>query len=85
MSHEHPGDAAMKPIMQVSVAVTVAMLVLAGCSNMTQRQQSTLSGGAIGAAAGAGVSVLSGGDPVTGAVVGGAAGAVIGNIKDQKK
>lgn len=75
----------MKPITQVSLAATVAMLVLAGCSNMTPRQQSTLSGGAIGAAAGAGVSVLSGGDPVTGAVVGGAAGAVIGNIKGQKK
>lgn len=75
----------MKPIMQVSVAATVATLVLVGCSNMTPRQQSTLSGAAIGAAAGAGVSAVSGGNPVTGAVVGGAAGAVIGNIKDQKK
>lgn len=75
----------MKPHMQVSVVVTVAVLALAGCSNMTPRQQSTLSGAAIGAAAGAGVSAISGGDPVTGAVVGGAAGAVIGNTKEQKK
>ncbi|MEF3194213.1 MAG: hypothetical protein K6346_08365 [Halothiobacillaceae bacterium] len=75
----------MKTLMRVSVVATAAMLMLAGCSNMTPRQQSTLSGGAIGAAAGAGVSALSGGDPVTGALVGGAAGAVIGNLKDQKK
>lgn len=75
----------MKKHVQRWMMVPLAVVLVAGCSNMTPRQQSTLSGGAIGAAAGAGVSALSGGNPVTGAVVGGAAGAVIGNLKDQKK
>lgn len=75
----------MKRYVQIPAIFGLAVLVLAGCSNMTPRQQSTLSGGAIGAAAGAGVSAISGGNPVTGAVVGGAAGAVIGNLKEQKK
>lgn len=75
----------MKKHVQRWMMVPLAVVLVAGCSNMTPRQQSTLSGGAIGAAAGAGVSAISGGNPVTGAVVGGAAGAVIGNLKDQKK
>lgn len=75
----------MKRFMRAWIGWPLAVVLLAGCSNMTPRQQSTLSGGAIGAAAGAGVSAISGGNPVTGAVVGGAAGAVIGNLKDQKK
>lgn len=75
----------MKPMLKTSAAMIMALLILGGCSNMTPRQQSTLSGAAIGAAAGAGVSAISGGDPVTGAVIGGAAGAVYGNLKEQKK
>jgi hypothetical protein len=75
----------MKSALKAAAILGVVILSAAGCSNMTSRQQSTLSGGAIGAAAGAGVSAISGGDPVTGAIVGGAAGAVIGNLKDQKK
>ena len=37
-----------------------------------------LSGGAIGAGAGAGISALTGGRPATGALIGGAAGAIGG-------
>lgn len=72
----------MKNLIKVSLAATAVVVVLAGCSNLSPRQESALKGGAIGAAAGAGVSVISGGDPVTGAVVGGAAGAVIGTVKE---
>lgn len=72
----------MRKVMKASVATVLAALVLAGCSNLTPRQESALKGGAVGAAAGAGVSALSGGDAVTGAVVGGAAGAVIGTLKE---
>lgn len=75
----------MKKFVYRGLVLTLATGVMLGCSNMTPRQQSTLSGAAIGAAAGAGVSAISGGNPVTGAVVGGAAGAVVGNIKEQKK
>lgn len=51
-----------------------------GCSGMSNRQQSTLSGGAIGAGGGALLGGLSGGRPAVGAVLGGAAGALTGYI-----
>ena len=60
-------------------------LFLAACSGMTTTQQSTLSGGAIGAAAGAGIAAIAGGNAATGALVGGGLGAVTGYITGQKK
>ena len=68
--------------MRCSRSRTLALLLalLAGCSGLTPTQQRTLSGGALGAAAGAGVSALSGGNPTTGAVIGGAGGAATGYI-----
>ena len=59
--------------------------VLSGCAGMTDTQQRVLSGGAIGAGAGAAVGVLSGGSGTTGAVIGGAAGAAGGYIVDQSE
>jgi osmotically inducible lipoprotein OsmB len=67
------------------------MLVLAGliaaslgaCSNMSQTQQKTLSGGAIGAAGGAAIGALSGGSAGLGALIGGAAGAGTGYLLSQ--
>jgi len=53
---------------------------LSGCTGMTPREQSTLSGGAIGAGGGALLGGLSGGRPAVGAVLGGAAGALTGYI-----
>ncbi|WP_437178154.1 YMGG-like glycine zipper-containing protein [Geomonas oryzisoli] len=47
---------------------------------MTRQQQSTLSGGAIGAGGGALIGGLSGGSPAVGAILGGAAGALTGYI-----
>jgi osmotically inducible lipoprotein OsmB len=51
-----------------------------GCSGMTHTQQTTLSGGAIGAGGGALLGAVVGGSPAVGAVVGGAAGALTGYI-----
>lgn len=65
------------------LVVALVASCLFGCSGMTQREQSTLSGGAIGAGGGAilsGISGISGGRPAVGAAVGGAAGALTGYI-----
>lgn len=62
------------------LVVALVASSLFGCSGMTQREQSTLSGGAIGAGGGAILSGISGGRPAVGAAVGGAAGALTGYI-----
>ncbi|MCU7818465.1 MAG: glycine zipper 2TM domain-containing protein [gamma proteobacterium symbiont of Lucinoma myriamae] len=54
------------------------------CTDMSQREQGALSGAAIGAAAGAGISALTGGNGWTGAAIGAAAGAVVGDMKGKK-
>jgi len=53
-----------------------AALTLSGCSNMNNTQQRTLSAGAIGAAAGAGIALIADGNPVWGALGGAAVGAI---------
>lgn len=66
-----------------SIRYLIIMLValyLAGCAEMTPRQRSTATGGAIGAGGGALIGGLSGGRPAVGAVLGGAAGALTGYI-----
>jgi hypothetical protein len=70
---------------RLTIPLLLATALLAGCNSLGPREKATVKGGAIGAAAGAGVSAISGGDPVTGAVVGGAAGAVIGNVHERNK
>ena len=65
--------------------VCIGLSLLFGCADMTQTQQRTLSGGALGAAAGAGVSAISGGDPLTGAAIGGAGGAAVGHMTRQRR
>lgn len=62
------------------LAIVAIVSVTAGCAGMTETQQRTLSGGAIGAAGGAFLGGVSGGDPAVGAVLGGAAGAFTGYI-----
>ena len=62
-----------------------ALTLSAGCSNMNSSQQSTLSGGAIGAAAGAGITAIAGGNPIWGAVGGAAVGALGGYLYDKNK
>lgn len=62
--------------------LTLVLLALCmwGCTGMSGRQQSTLSGGAIGAGGGALIGGVTGGHPAVGAVLGGAAGALTGYI-----
>lgn len=61
-------------------ALAVLILALAGCSGMSEREQRTLSGGAIGAAGGVAIGALTGGSALLGGVVGGAGGAAIGAL-----
>jgi osmotically inducible lipoprotein OsmB len=58
--------------------VVFTLMFTFGCTGMTPTQQSTLSGGAIGAAGGAGIAAIAGGNPAVGAVVGGGLGALTG-------
>lgn len=56
-------------------------VILAACgSSKTDR---AISGGGIGAAAGAGTSAVTGGNPLTGGLLGGAAGAAAGALTDE--
>jgi osmotically inducible lipoprotein OsmB len=66
-----------------SVAILMLMSLVAGCAGMDSTQQRMLSGGAIGAGAGAAIGAVTGGSVGTGAVIGGAAGVVGGAIVDQ--
>lgn len=53
---------------------------LAACSGMDQRQQRTVTGGAIGAGVGAVGTAILGGPVLLGAAAGAVGGAVIGNV-----
>lgn len=64
-------------------AALVAVLGLAGCSGMNSTEQRTLSGGAIGAAAGAAGTAITGGCVACGAALGGAVGAGAGYLSDK--
>lgn len=66
-----------------TAALGVASLI--GCTSMTPQQQGTVSGAAIGAAAGAGIAAISGGSGWTGAAIGAAAGGVVGHIRGGKQ
>lgn len=65
--------------------VSVATAFITGCAGMSDTQQRTLSGGAIGAAAGAGITAIAGGDAIWGAVGGAAVGALGGYAYDSYK
>jgi len=70
--------------LRTTTAVAVAAsLALGACSNMTAQEQSTVSGGAIGAGVGAAGAAITGGSAAAGAAVGGAAGAAAGYLKEE--
>ena len=70
-----------RPSLRTSaIALAAAAALLAGCENMSERQQGTAKGAAIGAVAGAVLGSATGGKAGTGAVVGGAVGAIAGNL-----
>lgn len=66
----------------VAIAVVAGVI---GCTSMTPQQQGTVTGAAVGAAAGAGIAAISGGSGWTGAAIGAVAGGVVGNIKGSKQ
>ena len=72
-------------IRAVTLSLTAAAMILAGCSNMSEREKGTATGAGIGAAAGAVLSSMTGGKAGTGAVVGGAIGAVAGNVWSKRQ
>lgn len=65
------------------IAIVAAAGLLTACAGMSPTEQRVLSGGAIGAAGGGAVGAVTGGNPVTGAVLGGAAGAAGGYLYDR--
>ncbi len=71
--------------MKKIIAITTATLAIAGCSNMSNTEQRTVSGGAIGATAGAIGTAIFHGNPIWGAVGGAAVGAASGYIYDAYK
>lgn len=62
------------------IAIPVIVACLAGCSGMSNTQQKMLSGGAIGAVAGAGITAIAGGNPIWGAIGGAAVGTAGGYL-----
>ncbi|MFM7123106.1 MAG: hypothetical protein ACKOW6_05940 [Fluviibacter sp.] len=62
------------------IAIPVLAACLLGCSGMSNTQQKMLSGGAIGAAAGAGITAIAGGNPIWGAIGGAAVGTAGGYL-----
>ena len=71
--------------MKKIIAITAATLAIAGCSNMSNTEQRTVSGGAIGATAGAIGTAIFHGNPIWGAVGGAAVGAASGYISEAYK
>lgn len=69
-------------MMKKAIAMTTAVLVITGCSNMSTTEQRTLSGASIGAAAGAIGTAIFHGNPIWGAVGGAAVGAASGYVYD---
>jgi hypothetical protein len=65
----------------LSITILCLVLSLAACGNT--KGERALSGGGIGAGVGAVGSVVTGGSPVTGAVVGGVIGAAAGALTDK--
>jgi hypothetical protein len=64
------------------LAMAAAAALLAGCAGMTDTQQRTLGGAAIGAAGGAAIGSISG-DAGWGAVIGAGTGAAAGYLYDR--
>ncbi len=77
----------MKKIAIISV-LALALASGVGCTNMSKTTQGSLSGAALGAAAGLGIAAVSGGaagwGALAGAGMGALAGGVIGNQQERK-
>ncbi len=69
----------MKKIALISI-LALALASSVGCTNMSKTSQGTLSGAALGAAAGLGIAAVSGGAAGWGALAGAGLGAVAGGV-----
>lgn len=67
---------------KTTIALLTTLAVVSACGDTTGDR--ALSGGALGAGAGAVGSAVLGGNPVTGAIVGGAVGAATGGLTKRK-
>lgn len=67
---------------KLSACIALALLLVSGfgCTNMNRTQQGVMSGAALGALGGAGISAISGGAAGWGAVAGAGVGALAGGI-----
>jgi len=74
----------MKITKSLTIALLVGSLGLGGCAGMTQTEQRTLSGGALGAAGGAAIGAMAG-NAGMGAAIGGLAGATGGYLYGKHK
>jgi hypothetical protein len=72
-------------IMKMVPVMVLSLGLVTGCANMTQQQQRVLSGGAIGAGAGAALGAIAGGSIAVPAAIGAGAGALGGYIYDQSQ
>lgn len=69
-------------IFKNTLVVMTTLILLTACGE--SKSERAISGGAIGAGAGAVGSAVLGGNPVTGAVVGGVVGAAAGGLTNKK-
>lgn len=69
------------PLVAQTAALTLALLLTAGCAGMTEREKSIAVGAGAGAVGGA---ILTGGSAI-GTVGGAAVGGIIGNEVDKKR
>ena len=65
-----------------AVTAVVAVLLLGGCSNLSDSQQRVLTGTGVGVASGAVITAITGGCIECGAAIGGAVGAAAGYVTD---
>ena len=65
---------------QIISGILIIVFLTLGCAGMSPTTKRTVTGGAIGAGAGAGIAAIAGGNPWVGAGVGAAAGALTGYL-----
>lgn len=72
-------------IFKLFLVVLLLVSIVAGCSGLSPREQRVLSGGAIGAGAGAALSIITGSNVAAGSAIGAGAGALGGLIYDESQ
>ena len=72
-------------VFKTFLAVFLVISLVVSCSGLSTREQRVLSGGAIGAGAGAAISIISGSSIAAGSAIGAAAGALGGLIYDESR